>query len=87
MTGLTVRASRDKFSQITHRPPLPYMKYSWKTFSQSLSRLQGHGAAGSFKSKTQFGIEPATFQLVAQCLNQLRHRVPPLRIRVAGKWE
>jgi len=22
------------------------------------------------------GIEPATFQLVAQCLKQLRHRVP-----------
>jgi hypothetical protein len=37
-------------------------------------RLEG---LGKLEKSTSSGLDPATFRLVAECLNQLRYRVPP----------
>ena len=54
-------------------------KISGTHFCYSLSRPQGPSAAGRIKSMKSFNEpNPRPSGLVAQCLNQLRHRVPHL---------
>jgi len=59
-------------------------KYSWFSFlleSESTPRsyVRPKGLCQGKIPMIPPGIEPATFRFIAQCLNQLRHRVPPKR--------
>jgi hypothetical protein len=63
---------------LTGKIPGTHLCYSWVD-PRTIVRMEG---LGQFRSPmTSSGFDPATFQLVAQCLNQLRYRVPPLYLR------
>ena len=61
----------------THRPPLLSRKYTWYSFL--LEAVSTPGPQYGRKVLYQWKIEPATFRLVAQCLNQLRKIIKRLK--------
>jgi len=56
--------------------PYPPENIPVALFCLKLCQHQGHSVAESIMLVTPSGIEAATCRLVAQCLKQLRHRVP-----------